>query len=130
MFSYKNVTFTLKGIINTKTKVVIRNIFDLLHVGELGILLLYFYSNQILYTKKNKYDETTKVYKSDIDPDKLSVYIKNDYNVRPLILSVSINGDVSVQIYISDDHKTLNINDIIKYVNKYARFKNIIKLYS
>ena len=118
MFSYKNVTFTLKGIINTKTKVVIRNIFDLLHVGELGILLLYFYSNQILYTKKNKYDETTKVYKSDIDPDKLSIYIKNDYNVRPLILSVSINGDVSVQIYISDDHKTLNINDIIKYVSK------------
>lgn len=124
-FNYRIITFILKCAIITKLKVSIRNIFDIFHIGELNIILLYFYCNQKLYTKKNKFDDNIKLYKSKIDLNKIFLYLDNKYSNRSLILSISTKGDVTIQIYISDEFKTITMDTIITYVNK--KIEPIIK---
>tara|TARA_Y100000389_G_C17471434_1_gene531605 strand:+ start:2120 stop:5617 length:3498 start_codon:yes stop_codon:yes gene_type:complete len=119
IFKYKKIIFNFNNIIKTKQGINIRNIFDILHIGDFNILKMVFVLNNKMYKKENKFDEDIKKYKSEINYNTLTIFIKNHYNVpnKPMFLKILKNGNIEIVISISEQYD-VTMDEIIKYIQK------------
>ena len=78
-----------------------------------------FVLNNKMYKKENKFDEDIKKYKSEINYNTLTIFIKNQYNVpnKPMFLKILKNGNIEIVISISEQYD-VTMDEIIKYIQK------------